>query len=207
MTATDPVTSLSASLSYVVSLSHANRPPSWSAVPWLSAAALTSGTVGPPLLQYVVDLDLALNVGENETFAITGGNAGGTFGVQPGTGQLFIANNNTAAFQFGQPPFNLTVSVTDAGVNGPRYTATAVVTVQVLANNFLPTLPFVNCTVFEAPPLGPAPGTPVCTVTGDSRNTPNKLTYALNAAGASLNLPVRRGGGGCCSKAQSAGPP
>lgn len=50
-------------------------------------------------------------------------------------------------------------------------------------------MPFVNCTVYENPPNGPAPGTPVCTVTGASRNSPIKLTYALNAAGASLNLP------------------
>lgn len=132
VTATDPVTSLSAARSYLVSLSHANRPPSWTLpIPEMVTPALTSGLVGPPLLQYVSDPDLLLSVGENETFSITGGNLGGTFAVVPTTGQLFVANNLSSNFQFGQPNFTLTVSVTDAGVNGPRYTAWANVSIVV----------------------------------------------------------------------------
>lgn len=134
VTATDPVTSRSAAMSYIVSLSHANRPPAWTLpIPEMVTPALTSGLVGPPLLQYVTDPDLLLSLGENETFAIVSGNLGGTFAVVPSTGQIFVANNLSSFFQFGQPNFTLTVSVTDAGINGPRYTALANVTIVVRA--------------------------------------------------------------------------
>jgi hypothetical protein len=126
------VTALSASRSYLVSLSHANRPPTWAdSLPLMVTPALTSGLVGPPLLQFVDDADLALNIGENETFAIIAGNVGNTFAVSPLTGQIYVANNSTSAFQLGSPPFNLTISVTDGGINGPRYTAIANLSIQV----------------------------------------------------------------------------
>lgn len=137
VTATDPVTSLSAKRSYRVSLSHANRPPSWMVpIPWMVTPALTSGLVGLPLLQYVSDDDFALNIGENASFAITAGNMDSTFAIQVATGQLFVLNNATAAFQYPgsvttPPTFNLTIRVTDAGINGPRYSAQTNVTVQV----------------------------------------------------------------------------
>ena len=136
VTATDPVTSLSATMSYIVSLSHANRPPVWLPVPWMVTPALTSGLVGPPLLQYVSDSDFPLNIGENVVFAIISGNTGGTFAVSPASGQLFVADNSTAAFQFPgsattPPTFNLTINVTDAGINGPRYSAITVITIEV----------------------------------------------------------------------------
>lgn len=130
-TATDTVTSLAASRAFTVSLSHVNRPPAWLTVPTLFAPALTSGTIGSPLLQYVTDPDIALNIGESETFAITAGNTGGTFAIAPLSGQIYVANNNTPAFQFQRPPFNLTISVTDAGIDGAAFTASTVVTIQV----------------------------------------------------------------------------
>ena len=139
VTVTDPVTTLSASLASLISLSHSNRPPVWAAsIPWMLTPALTSGLVGPPLLQYVSDPDFALGLGENATFAITAGNADTTFAVVPSTGQLYVLNNGTAAFQYPVslpyvPTFNLTVSVTEKGINGPRYTAVTNITIQVSA--------------------------------------------------------------------------
>lgn len=63
---------------------------------------------------------------------------------------------------------------------------------QLSQNTIRPTVPFYNCSVLENPPLGPDPGTVVCNVIGASLNAGTKLTYDLNAAGASLNLPVSR---------------
>jgi hypothetical protein len=69
----------------------------------------------------VFDPDVALNVGENFTFAITGGNTGASWGVDPFTGQLSVVNGNTAAMRFPDGTaaspgfFNLTVTVQDAG--------------------------------------------------------------------------------------------
>ena len=54
------------------------------------------------------------DAGDTLTYAITGGNTGGAFTINPSTGEITV--NNSAALDFETTPsFNLTVAVTDSG--------------------------------------------------------------------------------------------
>ncbi len=66
-----------------------------------------------------------VDTGDTRTFAITSGNTGGTFTINPTTGQITVANNALLNFETN-PVFNLVVTVTDAGT----LTDTASVTVN-----------------------------------------------------------------------------
>jgi VCBS repeat-containing protein len=54
------------------------------------------------------------NAGDTFTYAITAGNTGGAFAINPNTGQLTVANNAALNFE-ATASFPLTVTVTDAG--------------------------------------------------------------------------------------------
>lgn len=65
------------------------------------------------------------DVSETKSFAITGGNTGGTFAINATTGQITVANNTLLDFET-QSTFNLTVTVTDSA----NATGTANITIQ-----------------------------------------------------------------------------
>jgi hypothetical protein len=65
------------------------------------------------------------DAGDTRTYAITAGNIGGAFAINPTTGELTVANSAALDFET-TPSFSLTVSVTDAGT----LTDTATITVN-----------------------------------------------------------------------------
>ena len=67
------------------------------------------------------------DAGDTRSFAITAGNTGGAFAIDPTTGAITIANASALDFE-ATPSFRLTVEVTDAG--GLRQSAAVVVDVQ-----------------------------------------------------------------------------
>ncbi|MBO0698761.1 MAG: cadherin domain-containing protein, partial [Zavarzinella sp.] len=108
--------------------------------------------------------------GDSFTFAITGGNTGGAFAIDPNTGQITVA---TAAAVIGGP-FSLTVTATDNGTPNASGSATVSVTL-----NTPPTVsqPIGDRTVFEdAPPividLGP--------VFADAEDPDSALTFTVS---------------------------
>jgi len=132
-------------------------------------------------------------VGENFTFAIAAGNTDTAFAVDTGTGQIFVANADANAFRFATGPrwFNLTVSVTDAGINGPRYTALTWVNITITQSNRAPTIVYYNLTVNELVPAG----TFVGNVTGDNFESQaggtERITYAISPRGPNVNRACR----------------
>ena len=94
---------------------------------WLPAATSTPGTAltCTPVAQstkfpcqdlssLVADLDIALGVGEALTFAITAGNTGGAFSINPATGQVTVE----ASINFPSA-FNLTITSEGQGHQWP----------------------------------------------------------------------------------------
>ncbi|MBM4075442.1 MAG: hypothetical protein FJ267_07345, partial [Planctomycetes bacterium] len=69
------------------------------------------------------------DAGQVLSFAITGGNTGEAFAINPSTGQITVANLPALDFET-KPVYDLTVQVTDNGV--PRLTTSATVTVNLL---------------------------------------------------------------------------
>ena len=188
------INGLTVSAVWVILLNHVNRPPVWSRVPLMFAASLTSGTVGVPLATYVTDPDSGLGLGENLTYRIRpglgSGNTDGTFGVVLTTGQVFVANNATPSFAFppgalAAPTYNITVEVSDAGVDGPVYTVATNITIQLTVNQIPPDVSAYNLTVAEHVPVG----TVVGTVAGSTVNVGYKLTYSLAGTGANAYAP------------------
>ncbi len=65
--------------------------------------------------------------GQVLTYAITGGNTGGAFAINPANGQITVANSAALDFET-TPTFNLTVTVTDNG--SPNLSDTAAITIN-----------------------------------------------------------------------------
>ncbi len=185
LTVADSSTSRSASTTLTIALQAVNRPPMLPPQVF-TAPSLMSGNVGETLVKFVEDPDLALSVGERFAFTLVGGNNDTTFGINAATGQIFVLNNGTNAFQFVPgKAFYLIVNVTDAGINGPRLWSTSVITVVLLVNSIRPTVPYVNLTVAEHAAVGTVLGR----VRAMSLNTGSELTYALAAAEVNINQP------------------
>ena len=76
------------------------------------------------------------DAGQTHTFAITGGNTGGAFQIDPGTGEITVADTNDVDFETNHP-FSLTVEVTDDG--SPNQSGSNTVTVNLTNVNEVPT--------------------------------------------------------------------
>ncbi|MFN2588456.1 MAG: cadherin domain-containing protein [Actinomycetota bacterium] len=83
------------------------------------------------------------DAGQTHTFAITGGNTGGAFQINPGTGEITVADTSDVDFETN-PTFNLTVEVTDDG--SPNQSGSNTVTVNLTNVNESPTDIFLNDT-------------------------------------------------------------
>ena len=86
------------------------------------------------------------DIGDTLSYAITAGNVGGAFSINPGTGVISVANNIALNYEV-TPNFNLTVQVTDAGIDGAPLSASATITVILtndLADNGDPHITTVN---------------------------------------------------------------
>jgi len=81
------------------------------------------------------------DAGQTLTYAITGGNTGGAFAINPATGQVTVANQAALDFEM-TPVFGLTVQVTDNG--SPNLSDTATVTVNLTNVNEPPTVSLAN---------------------------------------------------------------
>ena len=119
------------------------------------------------------------DAGDSQTFAITGGNTGGAFSIDAGTGAITVASS--AAVALANSPFSLSVSVTDAG----GLSDSAVVTVTVNDLNDAPAFdldPYAFSVAEDA-----APGTAVGSVAASDPDVGNLLSYSIvagNAGGA-----------------------
>lgn len=185
---TAPHTGLSAA-TVTVQLSHVNRPPVWRQIPTLFTSAARSASIGPPLTGFVDDPDTLLAVGESLSFAIIGGNTDSTLGIDPVNGQIYVANNATAAIQYngGANAFNLQVNVTDAGVDGPAGWAVTAIRIQVVyANNAPgPLLGPFKFSVVEHLPAGAVVGYFDAT----DFDASDLLTFSITPSGANVNQP------------------
>lgn len=159
-TACDAVLStLCGSATLTVNLVHVNQPPAWLPIsPPIFAIEQTLGNVGLPLTSYLFDPDSAVNVAPPESFvfAIAGGNNQSTFSVNAATGQL-SAVALTGSFVYSASAattYLLNVTVTDAGIDGPRFTTWAIVPVTVTPLLAPPTLPSYSLSVVEHSTIG-----------------------------------------------------
>jgi hypothetical protein len=180
---------LPASATVQVRLRNVNEPPSWLAVPVFFARALELQDVGQALVAYARDQDLEVPAtNERFTFALTGGNANSIFAVSSSSGQISVVNNNSLTYPTGAPTgpeYNLTVQVTDAGVDGSALSASIVVTVRTIDNNRRPTLApytfFVDENTRPGVEVGRVFAADVDSVNGQT------VTYTLDPAGANIN--------------------
>jgi hypothetical protein len=197
LAASSPANARSLPTTYTVMLAHVNQPPAFNASlasTYLAPTAVErkSGTVGSPLSLAVADPDLALGIGEALTFSILSGNTGNTFAIVPASGQLYVADNASATFIFPNV-FSLLVQVQDAGIDGPRFTATARVNVTVAVTGVLPSLNFFNFSVAEHSAVGTVVGlvtgtSPTCLPT-DLTCPQSVFSYAFEPAGLNINEP------------------
>ena len=152
------VLTLCGSAVMTVNLVHVNQVPVWLAVsPPIYATEQVLGPAGLPLSSFVFDADTAVDVAPPEafTFAIAGGNTLSTFGINSATGQLSaIALTTALVYSTTASPFQLNVSVTDAGIDGPRYTVFATITVSVTPNQAPPVLASFALNVVEHSTVG-----------------------------------------------------
>ncbi len=119
----------SATIDVVIAVTNLNEPPVIDAATFTIADNSGPGTVvGTPI---VTDPD----PGQTHTFAITDGNTGGAFAIDPSTGA--IATAIVVDFET-TPSYSLTVAVTDDGT--PPLTGTAAITVNVANVNEAPTI-------------------------------------------------------------------
>ncbi len=108
------------------------------------------------------------------TYAITAGNVGNTFAIDPATGKLSVASN--AVLNVAQnPTFNLTIQVTDS--NARPLSSSAAVTVTVTGNH----PPVINAQTFSVA-QGTAVGASVGTVVATDQDPGQSLTYTMTDA-------------------------
>ena len=165
VTATDSG-GLSDSETITINLTNVNELPT--IAPQTFSVAENSGTGTAVGTVVAADVD----AGDTRTFAITGGNSGGAFSINPSTGAITVAS--TAALNFETTPtFSLTVSVTDAGTLSANNT----VTVNLTNVNEEPTIAPQTFSIAENSANGAAVGTVLATDpdAGDAR------TFAITA--------------------------
>jgi hypothetical protein len=109
-------------------------------------------------------------------------------------GSYSFAATNAFAFDFeSTPSFTMTVSVTDAGIDGPRaYTAQATVNVLVAPSSVPPSLPSYSFTVAEHTGVGATVGSLMKAVTSVPCVAPATcptFAYSLSPALGNLNQP------------------
>jgi len=107
------------------------------------------------------------DTGQAHTFAITAGNTGGAFAIDPTTGAITVANSAALDFET-TPSFSLTVQVTDGG--SPVLSGTATVTINLTDISEPPVVNPATFTVAENSPNGTAVGT-VTFTDGDAGQT------------------------------------
>jgi cyclophilin family peptidyl-prolyl cis-trans isomerase len=113
------------------------------------------------------------DAGQTLTYAITAGNVGNTFQIDPATGQVTVANNanlNLATF----PSFSLTVQVTDNGV--PPLSSTGTLTISLTPN----TPPTIANQTFSIP-HGSSIGALVGAVVANDPDPNQTVIYAIVA--------------------------
>jgi len=117
------------------------------------------------------------DVGDTLTYSITGGNIGGAFAIDTGTGDITVANSAALDFETA-PTFNLTIQVEDA----TSLTDTANVTINLTGVNENPTASDASFGILEHSPNG----TSVGTVPATDPDAGDTLTYSIiggNSAG------------------------
>jgi Fe-S cluster assembly iron-binding protein IscA len=116
-----------------------------------------------------------VDTGQSHTFAITAGNTGGAFAIDPTTGEITVATSAAVDFETN-PTFSLTVEVTDDGT--PPLTGSATVTVNLSDVNDPPAVADQAFSVDE----NAANGTSVGTVAASDEDLPAQtLTFAITA--------------------------
>ncbi len=111
-----------------------------------SAAGSTVGTVG----------FINHGGGASHSFAITAGNTGGAFAIDPASGQLTVASSGALNFET-TPTFALTVEVTDDHV--PPRSGSGLITVTLSDVNEAPVVTAASFAVAEHSPIGTVLGT------------------------------------------------
>ena len=109
-----------------------------------------------------------VDAGDSKTFAITAGNTGSAFAINPSTGAITVANGSLLNFE-GTPSYSLTVSVTDAG----NLSASNTVTINLTNVNEAPTV--TSGGAFSVPENTTA----VTTVTANDPDTITTLAYSI----------------------------
>ena len=117
--------------------------------------------------------------GDTLTYAITGGNTGNAFTINPNNGQIRVANPAAVDFET-TPTFTLTVTVTDSGGNGSGtagtgLTDTATITINLTDGNDAPNITNQTFQIAE----NSANGTSVGTVLATDPNAGNTVTFAI----------------------------
>ncbi|MGH8592219.1 MAG: cadherin domain-containing protein, partial [Gammaproteobacteria bacterium] len=114
------------------------------------------------------------DAGQTHTFAITGGNTGGTFAINTMTGAITVASSSALDFET-TPSFSLTVEVTDNGT--PALNGSASVVINLTNVNEAPVPsggPF-------SLPENSANGTPVGTVAANDPDAGQTHTFTITA--------------------------
>jgi len=188
-TLTDSMNGRASISSLSIVLQHVNRAPTWKTVPLMFTPAMVSLNVGVQLSQYLIDPDLSLNIGENFTFTMGAGNTDNTFAINSLTGQIYVLNNNTPSFVYPAngpgPIYNISITVTDAGIDGPKYSAETIISIQLTENQLPPTIAPKSFTLAEHVPVG----TIVGTITATAPAPGTKLYYLISPIDNNINKP------------------
>jgi Cadherin domain/Bacterial Ig domain/RTX calcium-binding nonapeptide repeat (4 copies) len=115
-----------------------------------------------------------VEAGQAHSFAITAGNTGGAFAIDPTSGAITVANSAALDFET-TPSFALTVEVTDDGT--PPQTGAATITVNLTDTGEPPVVDPATFTVAE----NAAAGTDVGTVTFTDPDAGQSHTFAITA--------------------------
>jgi hypothetical protein len=122
--------------------------------------------------------------GQTHTFAITAGNTGGAFAINPSTGEITVANSGAVNFE-ATPSFSLTIQVNDSGSPFPNLGGTGTITINLNNVNDPPVVADQSFNVDENSANGVGVGTVVAT--DDEVPATQTLTYSItggNALGA-----------------------
>lgn len=150
-----------------ITLTDVNEQPTINSPTFVVAENTANGTA----IGSVVGSDV--DAGQTLTYAITGGNTGGAFAINPATGQITVANSSVLNFEVN-PVFVLTVTAMDNGV--PALTsANGFVTINLTDQ---PETPVVTGATVNLPENSPA-GTSVHTVVATDQDAGTTLTYSF----------------------------
>ncbi len=113
------------------------------------------------------------DVGQTYTYALLGGNIGGTFAINAATGEITVATNNVLDFETN-PTFVLTVRVSDSG--NPSFSDTETVTINL--NDIEPEPPNIQDKTVSLNEFS-ANGTVVTTITPASVSQGQQVAYSI----------------------------